>query len=75
MGDPALSSINLTMKSNPRQSISDTGFHSWSYFQRSMDFAEVVIHEMQGDRVHVVFNFLAESVGQSGKVSHAHTHG
>ena len=35
---------------------------------------EIVIHIMQSNRVSVVFNFFAETVCQTSKASHAHTH-
>ena len=40
-----------------------------------MKSAKVVVHEMQGHRVPMVFGFLAVSVGQSGKASVAHANG
>lgn len=40
-----------------------------------MDTSEVVPHEMQRNRVSVVFDFLAEPVGKARKPAHGHTHG
>ena len=39
-----------------------------------MDAHEVVVHVEQGDRVSMVFNLLAERVGQARKAAHVHTH-
>lgn len=40
-----------------------------------MHFHKVIVHEVQRNGVHVVFNFLAETVGQAGKAAHVHPHG
>jgi len=38
-----------------------------------MDAAEIVVHEVQGDRMFQVVELLAESVPQPGKAPHAHS--
>jgi hypothetical protein len=40
-----------------------------------MDPHEIVMREMQRNGCLQVFKLLAESVGQTGKAPHAHTHG
>jgi len=39
-----------------------------------MDFAEVVIHEMQRDGMRVHLDFLAEGIGEPSETAHVHTH-
>ena len=39
-----------------------------------MDSGEIVIHEVQGDLIGVVLDFLREGVGEAGKAAHRHTH-
>jgi len=40
-----------------------------------VDLDEVVIGEMQRDRMIVILHFLAEAIRQSGKSPHVHSHG
>jgi hypothetical protein len=53
--------------------VSDTSFHCWRHAQSLMNPAKVVMEKMQGARVLVVLNFLAESVCQSGESAVAHS--
>ena len=39
-----------------------------------MDFAEVIEHEIQGYRVHVILDLLTEGVREPGKAAHVHPH-
>jgi hypothetical protein len=54
--------------------IADSGFHRWRDAERLMNFAEVVIREVQRDVVGVHFDFLAEPVGQAREPAHVHPH-
>ena len=40
-----------------------------------MHFYEVLIYEVQRNRMHAVLNFLAETISQAGKAVHVHPHG
>ena len=40
-----------------------------------MDAAEVVVHEVKGNGVFVVFDLLTESVGQAGKTMPGYSNG
>ena len=40
-----------------------------------MNPAEVIVHEMQGHGMSLIFNLLAEPIGQPGHPSHTHPHG
>ena len=40
-----------------------------------MDASEIVVHEVQRDRVHVIVHLLAERIGQSREAAHRHAHG
>jgi hypothetical protein len=39
-----------------------------------MNADEVVMHEVDGQRVRVVLSLLAERIGQPGKAAHPHPH-
>jgi len=43
--------------------------------QRLMHAAEVVVHEVERDRVFQVLHLLAERIGQSSEAAHLHPHG
>ena len=47
------------------QEVSHARFHGWRGLDALMNLHEVVDHEVEADRVHVVLQLLAESVGQS----------
>lgn len=40
-----------------------------------MDADEVAIHEMKGDRIRMIVDFLTESVRQASEAAHVHSHG
>ena len=42
---------------------------------RFVNLAEVVEHEIQADCVHVIFQLLAERIGQASKAAHMQPHG
>ena len=48
--------------------------HCWRYAKRLMPTNKIVVHKMQGDCVAMIFKLLAESVRQSRKPTHAHSH-
>lgn len=50
------------------QRVSQTGLHGQSDFQAAVDAAKVVVCKAQGQ--HVVVDFLAERIGQTGGPSH-----
>ena len=39
-----------------------------------MNTTEVVVHEVQRDRVHVILDLLRERVRQTGEAAHSHAH-
>jgi len=49
-------------------------FHGWRRAERLVDTGEIVVHEVQGDRMGVVLHLLAEGVGQAGEPPHLHSH-
>ncbi len=51
-----------------------SSLHCWGHSKRLVNPGKVVMHEVEGDRVTLVFNLLAKSVGQPGHPSHAHPH-
>lgn len=56
------------------QKICDARFHRWSGLDGLVNPHEVVDHEVEADRMHVVLQLLAESVGQSSEAAHSHPH-
>lgn len=50
------------------------GSHGRSRFDRLVNPAEVVVHEMQRDGVAVIFNLFAEGVRQPRESADAHSH-
>jgi hypothetical protein len=54
--------------------VRNTGFHGWRYPESLVNPAKIVVHEVNGDHVLMVFQFLAESVGQASKAPHSHAH-
>jgi hypothetical protein len=54
--------------------IANPCFHRWRDAQRLMNPAKVVMHVMQRNRVFQILHFLRESVSQTGKSAHRHTH-
>ena len=55
--------------------VSHSGRHRWRHTQRLVNTAKVVVHEIDGNHVLVVFSLLGEPVGQPGKAAHSHPHG
>jgi hypothetical protein len=51
------------------------GPHGRGSFQRHMDLAEIVVHEMQRYGVRMVLSLLAKGICQSGEPTHMHPHG
>src|SRR4029079_17376329 len=49
--------------------------HCRGHFQRFVDAAEIVEHEIERNRVNVVVELLAESVREPGEPPHGHAHG
>ena len=56
------------------QKIRHARFHRGPCLDGRVNLHEVVDHEIERNRVHVVFEFLAECIGQPGKAAHAHAH-
>jgi hypothetical protein len=54
--------------------VCDSRFHRGSDAQTGMHAAEVVVHEVNRNRVKVIFDFLAESVRESREATHLHSH-
>src|SRR5882724_235896 len=54
--------------------VSQSRFHGRSNPQGFVNPAEVVVHEVQGDSVAVIFDLFGKTVGQAGEASHAHSH-
>ena len=48
--------------------------HCGGHTQRLVNAAEVVVHEVQTDCMHVVLDFLAEAIGQPSESPHVHAH-
>ena len=55
--------------------IRHAALHRGGDSQGFVNAPEVVVHEVEGVRVEVICDLLAERVGQPSKPSHAHTHG
>src|SRR5260370_5680382 len=55
--------------------VCNSSFHSRSNAQGLMYSAEVVIHEVQRQRVLVILNLLGERIREPGETSHVHPHG
>ena len=55
--------------------ISQAGFHRWRNAQALVNLDKVVVHEMQGDRITVIIDFLAEPIRKAGEAPHVHSHG
>lgn len=49
-------------------------FHGWRNPQRLVDSPEVVVHEMQRNRVNMILDFLREAIPQASETTHAHAH-
>ena len=60
---------------NPPNVIRNPCLHRRCDPQRLVNPAEVVVHEVEGDRRDVVLQLLAEGVGQAREPPHAHPHG
>ena len=54
--------------------IANASFHRRGDTQRLMNAAEVVIHEVERERVLVVLDFLGECIRQPRKAAHVHPH-
>ena len=54
--------------------VSDFSGHCRSHPQRLMDANEIVVERVERDCCSVVFNLLAECVGQPSKAAHVHPH-
>jgi hypothetical protein len=48
--------------------------HSRGYAQRLVNFAEVVVHVMEGNCCRVILQFLRKCIGEAGKPAHMHSH-
>lgn len=55
--------------------ICEASFHRWSDTQRGVDAAVIEVHEVERNHVSVILNFLAETVRESRKAAHPHSHG
>ena len=53
----------------------DAGRNGRRGLHGAVNLHEVVDHEIEADRVHVVLNLLGERIGQTSEAAHAHTHG
>ena len=54
--------------------VCETSFHSRRHSQCLVDAAEVVVKEVNRNLMRMIFNLLAESVGQPRESSHSHSH-
>ena len=54
--------------------VRNTRFHGRGNPQRLVNPGEVVVHEVEADRVRVVLDLLGEAVGQAREASHSHPH-
>lgn len=51
-----------------------SGLHCRGDSQRLMNPGEIVVHEVEGHGMGLVFYLLAERIGQARHPSHAHSH-
>lgn len=49
--------------------------HRGSYAESLVNTTEVVVHEMEGNRMFVIFDFLREGIRQAREAAHLHSHG
>lgn len=54
--------------------VSDSGFHSRGASKCLGNSAEVIVHVMNRHCVGVVFDLLGESISETGKAAHRHSH-
>ena len=54
--------------------VTHSGFHCWRNAKGLVNPAEVVVHEIEGNHVLMVFKLLGESIGQASEASHLHSH-
>jgi hypothetical protein len=54
--------------------VRDSGFHCGSATQRLMNSAEVLIHEVQGHLISMVFDLFAERICEARKPPYPHPH-
>jgi hypothetical protein len=54
--------------------VSDARFHRGSHAQCLVNTAKVVVHEVNRNRIEVIFNFLAEPICKARKSAHSHPH-
>lgn len=54
--------------------ISDASGHCGCDSQRLVDFSEIVVHEVKGDHMAVIFQLFAETIGKPRKSPHRHAH-
>jgi len=60
---------------NSPKLLSNFCFHCWSASEGFVNPAEVVMHVVKSDSMHMILNLLVKAVRESGESPHTHSHG